>query len=100
MGAPDERCGVTLDLDVTTATFTKVAYRFDAARLRAGMAEIAERFGARCVVVEESRKRMSVTFTFAVTGTREQLENFAAAVKLGKGTSASGDPLWEMLLGG
>jgi hypothetical protein len=41
-----------------------------------------------------------VKFTFAVTGTTEQLENFAAAVKPGKGTSASGDPLWETLLGG
>jgi hypothetical protein len=85
--------------DVTTVTFTREAYRFDAARLRAGMEEIAERFGAQCVVVEESTKRLSVKFTFAVTGTREQLQNFAAAVKPGKGAGASGEPLWEVLLG-
>jgi hypothetical protein len=86
--------------ELRTVTFTKEAYRFDAANLRTGMEEIARRFGARCVVVEEVKKRLSVKFTFAVTGSTEQLKDFAAAVKPGKGTSASGEPLWEWLLGG
>jgi hypothetical protein len=89
-----------VDWDVTTVTFTKDVYRFDAANLRTGMEQIAQTFGAHCVVVEESRTRLRVKFTFAVTGTKEQLGNFPAAVKPGKGTAASGDPLWEMLLGG
>jgi hypothetical protein len=83
--------------DVRTVTFTKDVYRFDAARLRSGLPDIARRFGARCVVVEESRKRLSVKITFAVTGTTEQLDAFAAAVMPDKFTGNSGEPLWAIL---
>jgi hypothetical protein len=83
-----------------TVTFTKEAYRFDAARLRAGMAEIARTFGAECVLVEESSKRLRVKFTFEVTGTPEQLEDFRAAIGPGGGTGSSGEPWWSILLGG
>jgi hypothetical protein len=82
-----------------TFTFTKQAYKFDAARLRAGVEQIARTFGAECAVVEESKKRLSVEFKFAVTGTPEQLENFRAAIAPGRGTSSSGEPFWEMLFG-
>jgi hypothetical protein len=85
---------------LTTVTFTKRAYRFDAANLRRGIEDMARRFGAQCVLLEESKSRLSVEFKFAVTGTTEQLQDFAAAIKPGKGTSGSGDPLWEQLLGG
>jgi hypothetical protein len=98
MTGQDDRSGA--DAEVTTVTLTKDVYRFDAENLRNGLRDIADRFGARCVVVSETKKRLSVTITFAVTGTTEQLANFAAAVKPGKGTTASGDPFWEMLLGG
>jgi hypothetical protein len=86
--------------ELKTVTFTKEAYRFDAASLRSGLVQVAETFGAHCVVLEESKKRLTVEFTFAVTGTEEQLANFAAAVKPGGGPGSTGEPLWEMLLGG
>jgi hypothetical protein len=95
--ARDNRDGASAD--IRTVTFTKDVYRFDAARLRSGLPDIARRFGASCVVVEESRKPLSVKITFAVTGTTEQLDAFAAAVMPDKFTGNSDEPLWAMLLG-
>jgi hypothetical protein len=91
----------TEGMELTTVTFTKDVYRFDAAGLRKGIVEIARSFDVDCVVVEETKKWLSVKLTFSATGTQQDLEDFAAAVSPRGGTGGSGTTsFFDSLFGG